>query len=243
MLSTIYDRFCYLMNLDPTENNETEIREELNVLLVQLHAFYDQQQLDNSAAVHEIERACHHRLRLLQNRLLCHNGDGQMHVCDIKELVENICCACDLALSGKDKGVIFDSKEGDILISCIPNVISTVLLNMISNACLHTSGRVIKVTLRMTDCGVMLKTSSSGKIDFNRLSSSINNFGSGAAAMLSGARLHKASIIWCNTDESACTAVCLPIGELDCEYYTPPDFVELLCDRVSCIYTGLCGMI
>ena len=38
------------MNLDPTENNESEIREELNILLVQLHAFYDRQQLESSAA-------------------------------------------------------------------------------------------------------------------------------------------------------------------------------------------------
>ncbi|NLB36230.1 MAG: HAMP domain-containing histidine kinase [Clostridiales bacterium] len=243
MLSAIYDRFCYLMNLDPTENNESEIREELNILLVQLHAFYDRQQLESSAALHEMERACHHRLRLLQNRLMCRCESGQMYVCDINEMAENICCACDLALSPKDRGVIFDSKEGDVLISCNPGIISSILLNMISNACLHTAGSLIKVKLRHTDCGVMLKTSSKGKIDLESLSSSFNTVGSGAAAMLSGARLHKASIMWCNTNENACCALCLPVGEVQGDHYTPQDFVELLCDRLSVVYTGLCGII
>ena len=166
-----------------------------------------------------------------------------MYVCDINEMAENICCACDLALSPIDRRMIFDSKEGDVLISCNPGIISSILLNMISNACLHTAGSLIKVKLRHTDRGVMLKTSSKGKIDLESLSSSFNTVGSGAAAMLSGARLHKASIMWCNTNENACCALCLPVGEVQGDYYSPQDFVELLCDRLSVVYTGLCGII
>ncbi|HZJ77188.1 MAG TPA: hypothetical protein VFD52_00095 [Clostridia bacterium] len=243
MLTAFYDRFKYLMNIEPNESNESKIREEINILLVQLHVFFDKQQFESTTALHEIERACHNRLRLLQNRLICKSEGGCAYVCDLHEICENICFACDLALNSVGKRVIFDAEDGDVLFTCYPHIVTIIVLNMISNACIHTSAENIFVAVRQTDSGAVVKTSSEGTVNFNSLSESLNKTGSGVAAMLNGARLHNATIMWGNTVTSASCAVCFPFGEINADYYTPPDFTELLCDRLSPVYTGLCGII
>lgn len=251
MISIFCDKFSAISAIDLTPSNEAVLRNELNLLLLQVHNFAAQGlNAEQSAILQHIVQGCHKRLRALQNIIICESTPPRFCLCELREMVDNLCCAGDLVLSGCKRRLIFMAPEGELYSLCSPTQIISLLLNLISNACLHTPAKVIYLRLSKTSSdGAVIEVSSKGYIRLAQLDESGKRQGSGLSAMNSTATSHSGSLLFCNKSNEAHAAFYLPCYEdyypdeySLYEHYNSPDFIELLCDRLSPIYTGLCGV-
>ena len=116
------------------------------------------------------------------------------------------------------------------------------VLNMLSNACIHSRTTVIEMGLKKSGNNAVITVKNDGEINFETLAGSCKNQDSGAAAMLNFARRQDSRLIWF-AGEKCVTVLSMPaVTEKDkkircCQ---TPDFSDLLRDKLSPVYVGLC---
>ena len=109
VLSFLQNRFDRLAAIPVCPENESQLREEIHLLLTLSHlcaASADQTQKQNLA---HLTQGCHNILRKLENLMLCHAHVFPFESCAFVSFLDDICCACDLLLSGCGKRVLFDA--------------------------------------------------------------------------------------------------------------------------------------
>ena len=107
VLSFLQNRFDRLAAIPVCPENESQLREEIHLLLTLSHlcaASADQTQKLNLA---HLTQGCHNILRKLENLMLCHAHVFPFESCAFVSFLDDICCACDLLLSGCGKRVLF----------------------------------------------------------------------------------------------------------------------------------------
>ncbi len=238
MITTIKNDLKGLLRLPVTVENEHILRDGLQNILLKLY-------LEKNLSVAEkciAATDCHKKLRELQNANLCRRHESYMMLCELRELLDDLCCACDMLLDMHGRGAVFLPPRTEIFAVCSPAELVETVLNMISNACLHSDTETVCVELCDSSDAAIIKVTNDGNTNLGALHKSSSVFGSGTAAMLGFARRHNASLLWSGGTES-CAALLLPLNkEKKADQYISPDLSDLLCNRLSVIYTGLCDI-
>jgi hypothetical protein len=242
----LLEQFREVMRLPAEPPWEAALREGLQRLMA---ALLLQEGLKTDAMLQHMLLACRLRLRALQNLCAGMRRPAQFfeQPCDLLSLVEDHCAAADLLLGAVGRGVCFSSGESQMEVYCAPHELGWLLLEMICNAALHTPGAAIDVALECKSGAnpcLLLRTQSEGGIDLARLHRAAAKPGSGACAMLRTASLHQGSLLWCGEGDRSVCALRLPLRQNGAAQelalpFDPPDFMDLLYDQLSPVYTAL----
>ncbi|MDR2646845.1 MAG: hypothetical protein LBB67_01790 [Oscillospiraceae bacterium] len=233
--------FRQTMDLPAQVSNEADVREQLQRMMSALLAH---RQIKTSAQLQNMLLACRLRLRTLQNKIAAVKPDSQHAPRDIAvaPLLEDVAAAADLLLAPFGRNIVFLSSENQAYVRCDPRALIWLELEMLCNAVRHTPGEEITVHLTAAQASVTLQAESGGFIDLQSLHDSLKRDDSGSAAMLRTAQLHSGSLLWSTSGTRAVCALRLPRSKA----YNPrqsradvPDFVDLLCDQLSPVYTAL----
>ncbi|MDR2526195.1 MAG: hypothetical protein LBC83_08480 [Oscillospiraceae bacterium] len=253
--------FREAMRLTPELGNEAPLREQLHLLMGVLTARKD---LKCDARLQSMLLACRLRLRRLLHgcAAAADAADCGFYACDLQELCEDICTAADLLLSALGRSVIFLPGSTQTEAVCAPRELRWLLLEGICNAFCHTHGQEIRVILDAPPAknAVLLRIESEGWLDLPLLHTAAAREGAGTNAMLQIARLHGGSLLWHRAGENVRCALRLPVSQSGAnaqsgeptqphlrlltvqappQMQEQPDFVQLLCDKLSPVYTAL----
>ncbi|MDR0530498.1 MAG: hypothetical protein LBG83_00295 [Oscillospiraceae bacterium] len=243
----LYDQFEQAMALPVDPAGEMRLRGALQALMGELLAC---RAGDPRAKMMLL--ACRLRLRALQNMILARREDIAFapQRCDLRTWTEDLCAAADMLLHPLGRSVRFDDPEEIIEAPCAPRDIGWLLLELICNCARHCPGEEIVVTLtckrwRRRPVACVLKTECRGELDLPRLHAA--GACSGTAALRRVAALHRGSLLWLGCGGLAVAALRLPLREPGSRWLASrgqemaetPDFVELLSDQTSMVYTAL----
>lgn len=216
------------------------LKESINSLLICAHK-YKSQTSDNHHIdiLQEIANGCHKKLRELNNQDICTMDKCDFYYCDIAELIENLVAACDLILSGSGKRIVLNASGEEVLQACSPETIVTMVLNLISNACLNLGSAILElnITIGKNSTFISFKAPCNGNNPFLGKDNS-------ALAVKKGAQLHGGTLVFLSNTQYCRAAFSIPfeVEPTNYEEYIPLDFIEYICDRLSPIYTGLCDV-
>ena len=225
-------RHVFLSSTDG--KSEVALREKLQIEInsafcTQQHLF--SQELDTRQRITN----CRQELRSLENR----NSLSDICLFEATPLTEffmNICYACDLALAGTGKRVLF-SGTADSAFICREAVIRQIL-NLISNAAIHSASPVINAQLKSFKQTAFFSVCSSGNADLQKVEKSFKKTGSGLWYTAKASRLHGTTALFCYSDKNIKTSIGLKTSSI--KIHKPvEDFTSLLCDRLSPVYTQL----
>lgn len=262
MLSFLQNRFDRLAAIPVRAENEPQLREEIHLLLTLAHLCAggaDQMQKQSLA---QLTQGCHKILRKLENLLLCRARTLAFEPCAIVSFLDDICCACDLLLSGCGKRVLFhadipgrfsgrdrqplsESGAPEVMLGCAPGPVRCALLNLIANAARHSQADTILVRFSRTFNHVLITVRSDGEAPLQALQRGTDAAGAGLCAVRRCVELHRGTLLFQSDEGCTAAAFALPHGlETRPEAYPlpQPDFVEYICDRLSPVYTGLSGL-
>ena len=252
MNMTITDRpdieFRRVMDLPVSLEGEARLRASLQTLMRELP---EQPGYRQDFRLQGMLLACRMRLRALQNYVAAtrREEDFALFRCELRSLVEDLCTASNVLLRPLGRSIRFDAPEEAIEAACSPRDISWLVLELICNAARHARGDEIAVSLALKytrarrQAACVLGVECAGGIDLARLHACAAREGSGASAMLRTAWLHHGALLWLEREGLSVAALRLPLcnvlypsGLLEREN---PDFVELLSDPCSQVYTAL----
>ena len=148
----------------------------------------------------------------------------------------NICYACDLALAGTGKRVVF-SGDADSAFICREAVMRQTL-NIISNAALYSDSAVISAELKEINQQAFLTICSSGYPDLPKMQNSLKKTGSGLWYVSNVSHLHGAAALFYCCDGLLHAGIRLKTSAIKTQRPVS-DFTSLLCDRLSPVYTHL----
>ncbi|MCR4614566.1 MAG: hypothetical protein K5756_00240 [Clostridiales bacterium] len=224
-----------LLKLSLTAENEPEIRNGLQDIITRTGH-------ESGGLQSKTLRDCYRKLRRLQNFCISSRKEKSEGICDLNELLDELGSAGDILLDLKNRGVAFLPCETELFVNCHPSELTAVVLNMLSNACVHSRTPVIDMSLKKMGDNAVITVKNDGKINFEMLAKSLKDQGSGAAAMLNFANRHGSRLMWC-AGYDCTTVLSMPaVTEKDkkircCQ---TPDFSDLLRDKLSPVYVGLC---
>lgn len=243
------EQFQQAMRLPVDEAGEMRLRGALQALVGELlprNLKYDMQ-------ARGMLLACRLRLRLLQNTVLAGRAedDFALQRCELRSWFEDLCAAADLLLHPLGRAVLFDAPEEIMEAACASREIAWLLLELICNCARHCDGEDICVEMRLKRpaglsarhgrAGACVTTVSCiGELDLRRLHDAGRRQGAGISAVQRIAWLHGGSILWLRRDDLSVASVRIPLRpNAKAPYAETPDFVELLGDRLSPVYTAL----
>ena len=242
-------QFRQTMRLPANAAGELRLRGALQTLMDELLC----RDLKQDTRAQSMLLGCRLRLRLLQNAVNSTRDEAAFASlrCDLRTWFEDLCAAADMLLHPLGCPVVFEAPEECIKAACVPREIALLLLELICNGIRHgewpAAGGEIRVAMTLhrtkrhrslTSCTVTVTTP--GAIDLRRLHASGQRAGSGVSAVRRIAYLHHSSLLWLNRDNLTvaslrlplCSCAGLPMAET-------PDFIELLSDQLSPVYTAL----
>ena len=245
LLEAIKLRYSLIEALGINEKNEKELREKINALF--LHARLCKDSISSEEELFdllEIMNACRKKLRSMNNYSL-----SKLKVCDYKSFdpeyfLEDIFVAADLMLSSFGKSIEFKAEGRIPEISANPEVLFTAVMNLISNAAIHSRGELISASLSMAGNRACLKVENEGILNLNMLRQAYNRGGSGVNCIMNAARLHCGSFLLGVSGNR--TKAVLSISSMEAQStgaYKLPDFTDYICDRLSPMYTALCDCV
>lgn len=258
LLQDIYDR---LEAIPIRPENEPQLREEIHLLLTLSHLCAGSADQAQKQTLAHLAQSCHQILRKLENLLLCGLQALAFEPCAIIPFLDDICCACDLLLSGCGKRVLFHAdvpeqpsgwdRQGleagaqELLLGCAPGPVRCALLNLIANAARYSKSDTILVRFSRTFNHVLITVRSDGETTLSALQRGTDTAGAGLSAVRRCVELHRGTLLFQSDEGGTAAAFALPHGlETQPEAYPlpQPDFVEYICDRLSPVYTGLSGL-
>lgn len=274
VLSFLQNRFDRLAALPVCPENEPQLREEIHLLLTLSHLCAGSADQTQKQSLAHLAQGCHTILRKLENLQLCSARVFPLEPCAFVSFLDDICCACDLLLSGCGKRVLFDADlyphafsngqehcdllpngcdrrillnagAPEVLVACAPGPVRAALLNLIANAACHSPATAILVRLSCTLSHMLVTVRSAGETSLYALQRGTDTAGSGLCAVRRCMELHKGTLLFQSDEGGTAAAFALPrdLALPEDAYPLPqPDFVEYICDRMSPVYTGLCGL-
>lgn len=274
VFSFLQNRFDRLAKIPVCPENEPQLREEIHLLLTLSHLCAGGADQTQKQSLAQLTQGCHSILRKLENLMLCRARVFAFEPCAFVSFLDDICCACDLLLSGCgkrvlfdadlhpqafsdgqgrsdlllsgcDRPVLFDTGVPEALVACAPGPVRAALLNLIANAACHSQSGTILVRLSCTLSHMLVTVRSAGESSLYALQRGTDTAGSGLCAVRRCMELHKGTLLFQSDEGGTVAAFALPrdLALPEDAYPLPqPDFVEYICDRLSPVYTGLCGL-
>lgn len=245
MLSFLQKSYDRLEAIPVCPENEPQLREGIHLLLTLSHLCAGSADQTQKQFLAHLTQGCHKILRKLENLLLCRTHELSFEPCAIVSFLDDICCACDLLLSGCGKRILFDTHAPDTLLGCAPGPVRCALLNLIANAARYSQADTILVRLSCTLSHALVTVRSAGESPLNVLQRGTDTDGAGLCAVRRCVELHKGTLLFQSNEGCTAAAFALPrdLETLPDAYPLPqPDFVEYICDRLSPVYTGLSGL-
>ncbi len=245
MLSFLQDIYGRLKAIPIRPENERRLRDGIQQLLTLSHLCAGGANIDQRKALSHLTQGCHQILRQLENLLLCHARSFPFEPCDLATFLDDICCACDLLLSGHNKRLLFDANTPWALIACAPGPVRCAVLNLIANAARYSQAGTILVRLACTPSHVLIMVRNTGEAPLAALQQGTDTPGAGLCAVRRCVELHHGTLLFQSDEGGTLAALALP-RDLEAQQGTSPlpqpDFVEYICDRLSPVYTGLSGL-
>jgi len=246
------DQFQQTMRLPMNEAGEMRLRGALQALMGELlrhNPKYDMR-------VQSMLLACHLRLRALQNHVLAsrRENDFAPQRCDLRAWFEDICAAADMLLHPLGRSVVFNAPEETVEAACAPRDIAWLLLELICNCARHSEGEEIRVAMDIKrkrhgmnyrsgqhrPAACFVNVACEGELDLRRLHAAGQRPGTGIAAVQRIAYLHGGSMIWLGSGGRSIASLRIPLRQsAKLPLAETPDFVELLSDQLSPVYTAL----
>lgn len=258
MLSFLQQTFERLETIPVCPENEPKLREEIHLLLTLAHLCAGSCNQSQKQTLAHLTQGCHKILRRLENLLLCHAHRLVFEPCAIVPFLDDICCACDLLLSGCGKRVLFradipgwdrppfcESALPEVLLGCAPGPVRCALLNLIANAASYSQADTVLVRFSRTFSHVLVTVRSDGEAPLSALQQGTDAAGAGLSAVRRCVELHQGTLLFQSDGGCTAAAFALPHGletRFGEEPMPQPDFVEYICDRLSPVYTGLSGL-
>ena len=223
---------------------EAFLREELQTLFCRLQ--YRRTHCGNAAQRSELDallQICRLKLRALQNALDA-AAPPQTTAChDLAALLEDLCCAASILLRRKQLLLLADDVplharfHAQTLLRC--------LCNLLANALLHGKGDMVFVLLRPAQTQVLVSVVSGGSCPAAQFAAHCARHGSGLCAAEALARANGGRLLTHNSAAGdAHFTLSLPRSfSVDPSAAKVPDFTDLLCDRLSVLAVGLCGVV
>ncbi len=214
--------------------NEKLLREKLQIEInsafcTQQHLF--SQQLNTRQKI----TAYRQELRSLENRnTLC--DVCLFEATPLTDFFMNICYACDLALAGTGKRVIF-SGSADSAFIC-REAVTRQTLNLISNAAIHSSSPVINASLKSAEQTAFFSVYNSGNADLPTVEKAFRKTGSGLWYTAKVSQLHGTTALFCCSEKFVKTSIGFKTSAVK-THKPVEDFTSLLCNRLSPVYTQL----
>lgn len=236
--------FEYIKSIVITCDSESVLREKTTALLERTHSLCKNGIDKNDFEyLNGITRGCHLILRKLNNVTLCSNNKDKYVYAesDLREFVVTLCSACDLILYGTGRRLHLVVPSKPVVMVFEPNSLQTALLNLISNAAKFNDGHDIFLHLQEKKTGAHISVVNQFDSDVTRLQNMSKTKGSGLCAVRKASQLNGGTILFSSTDDF--TTVSVSISSIllsDNKPYAQPSFSDLICNRMSPIYTGLC---
>jgi len=250
----IHNEYAAMHAMPLQIKTQAQLRDSLQTLLYELY------RADSNAGVadsgidredlEQLTLGCHKKLRALQNLIACKQTRLPEEAFDAAELLEELCRACDFALSGSGRHVWFYSEAESLPVRGFPRSISNAVLNLIANACQHGTGSEVLLRLRENAAygggamggGALLEVINAGALDCAALARGAARRGSGLRAVRTAALANGGRLLFHSRAGFVHAVLHLPPTEKSAQLSPCPDFVELLCDRLSPVYIGLAGI-
>ncbi len=245
MLSFLQEIYGRLEAIPIRPENERRLRDGIQQLLTLSHLCAGGADRNQRKALSHLTQGCHQILRRLENLLLCHARGFLFEPCDLAIFLDDICCACDLLLSGCNKRLLFDATAPWALAACAPGPVRCAVLNLIANAARYSQAGTILVRLACTASHALITVRSAGEASLTALQRGTDTAGSGLCAVRRCVELHHGTLLFQSDGGGTLAALALPRdleAQPDLSPLPQPDFVEYVCDRLSPVYTGLSGL-
>ncbi len=187
-----------------------------------------------------ISHSCRKKLCRLNNILICEKKRDFFFECNLNALVYSLISACRAVTgSGIDKFEL-SLPENQIYISLSPNTINWCILNVISNYLLYSKNGKIKIKLKPLSDGVIISIDGNCSLALDDIKFFSDIKYSGFSTIKHAVELHKGKLFYLKDKERLTVNIFLPYSMNASKQYFPPDFIDLICDKLSPIYTALC---
>lgn len=226
-----------LENTPITSENETRLRESLQILMTQIYLKKGKCSSNEAKTLNKLENECLTKLKELQNLLICECDKISLLRCRIDMLTLEVCCACDLLLSFKNCRVTLSLPDYPVETACCPAFIRDAVLNLISAAATE-NGRV-HVNLKIIRSQILISIKGNSPFLWESVNDSINRKQGGLYTAFRVMKLHGGKILFQLSKNSFKSVLVFPIVDGDYEKYMIPDFSEYVCDKLSPVRIGL----
>lgn len=236
-------RYLQIDKIAISRKTESSLREALSILLLYLHNQAQHPTCETALrTIEAVSKACYRKLRQLENMCAATAADLALRPYDLREVLEALCYASDLALSGTGKRVRFYAGNAAPIALCCIRSLETALMNLLLNACLHGTENEVFVTLSARADHAAVSVQNSGICTLPRLHYASLVPGSGLAAAHSAAKAGGGTLLFSQKGTQLTATLCLPLHSYAATPVPYTDFVDLLCDRLSPVYVGLSGL-
>lgn len=221
---------------------QAQLRETLHKLLQEVHTASQLPLPQESLTqLEQMAQVCYRKLRRLQN-LIATGEKQKMEAVDLCDLLGELACACDLALSGTNKRIHLLCEAQPLPVRCFGTSMLCAVMNMLSNALTHGESDEIVLLVQQQGRHVSASVRNLGQIHFPTMQKSMQQPGSGLATIDAVARRHGGQFLFAQSDNVTEAVLSLPAAPQEKSLVCFPDFVDYLYDRLSPVYVGLCGI-
>ena len=170
-------------------------------------------------------------------------SEKAIYRCNLTDLFGNLTFCCDLLCGSRGKRVFFNSDVSDYFTACNPSAMSWAFLNLLENAVAYSSGSYVSVSQSVLNERCLIIIESEGTFDCNDYFEAVKRNGGGISCAEKIISALGGSMFMSSFYDMSC--VCFTIPKADttglCSYCAAP-VEELLCDRLSVVYTALCRL-
>lgn len=150
---------------------------------------------------------------------------------------------CGDLLCGKAGKRVFFTGAADISALCRPHAVLWAVLNLLSNALLHGTGRYVFLSTARVGKQAAVTVSDAGAYSVPAFFKAQTHAGGGLWFAAQTARLHGGGLYLSKSADFAAVTLTLPTAAETCPQWILPDFTDWLADGLSPIYTALCDSI
>lgn len=180
-------------------------------------------------------------LRALQNRTPP-QGDAPLFSVPLSALCESAVFCADLLCGHLEKRVFFTGTD-NIFVPARPHPLLWTVLNLLSNALMHSAGRYIFVQAEEFSNRAVISVISEGDFPVSLFFKSQTCKGNGLWFANRTACLHNGALYLCCSKDYTAVKLSLPFVSADVSPWKVPDFTDWLADSLSPIYVCLCDSI
>lgn len=234
MKETLKEKVSRLLLLEPTKENENEIRALVSEIFLRSCELYEIAQTKGEAEKTKMLLSrCLKKLRAVNNKTEKELRECEFLFVELDRLLESVCLCTDILLSDKNKKLFFESEK--IAVSCCPQLIIDAFLNLISNAVKFSSGD-IRASLSSGNRQCVITVSDAAKSE----ELSLIRPKDGLLSVQNTAKLHEGRLLFSSGKSSFSARMALSLELPRGKRYHAQPFTAFLENRTSPVYVGLC---